>query len=278
MMITGITVLALAFCMPQLRAMDKPDFEKLLPIVLSAIRAGGRASASCSPGCWPRSCPTSPPRSTPRPPTSSTTSTSASSIPTPPRATEVVLSRIASLVVLVIGILFGLLTDRITDVMMWIVGALYGGYVMANVLKWYWWRFNGYGYFWGMMTGIAGAMFVPNLARIRRSAIPSTRSTRSRSSWSLSLVGCLLGTLLSKPEDEAILKEFYSTVHPWGFWGPIRHKVEQEDPGFQPNRDCNRDWTNVLVGIVWQLCLTALPIYLVLRNGPGSGRSWRCWS
>ena len=35
MMIAGITVLALAFCMPQLRAMDKPDFEKLLPIVLS---------------------------------------------------------------------------------------------------------------------------------------------------------------------------------------------------------------------------------------------------
>ena len=45
--------------------------------------------------------------------------------------------------------------------MMWIVGALYGGYVMANVLKWYWWRFNGYGYFWGMMTGIISAMIVP---------------------------------------------------------------------------------------------------------------------
>ena len=59
------------------------------------------------------------------------------------------------------GILFGLLTTRITDVMMWIVGALYGGYVMANVLKWYWWRFNGYGYFWGMMSGIVSAMIVP---------------------------------------------------------------------------------------------------------------------
>ena len=57
--------------------------------------------------------------------------------------------------------LFGLLTTRITDVMMWIVGTLYGGYVMANVLKWYWWRFNGYGYFWGMMAGIGGAMVVP---------------------------------------------------------------------------------------------------------------------
>ena len=31
LMIAGITVLALAFCMPQLRAMAKPDFEKVLP-------------------------------------------------------------------------------------------------------------------------------------------------------------------------------------------------------------------------------------------------------
>ena len=42
--------------------------------------------------------------------------------------------------------------------MMWLVGALYGGFVVANVLKWYWWRFNGYGYFWGMIAGIGGAM------------------------------------------------------------------------------------------------------------------------
>jgi hypothetical protein len=82
----------------------------------------------------------------------------------------------------------------------------------------------------------------------------------------LSLVGCLLGTWLSEPEDEAILKEFYRTVRPWGIWGPIRRKVEQEHPGFQPNRDCKRDWANVFVGIIWQLCLTALPVYVVLRN------------
>ncbi len=82
----------------------------------------------------------------------------------------------------------------------------------------------------------------------------------------LSLAGCLLGTWLSEPEDEAILKEFYRTVRPWGIWGPIRRKVEQEQPGFQPNRNCGRDWANVLVDIIWQLCLTALPVYLVLRN------------
>ena len=68
------------------------------------------------------------------------------------------LSRIVSFVFLAVGIVCGLLTTRITDVMMWLVGALYSGFVAANVLKWYWWRFNGYGYFWGMVAGIGGAM------------------------------------------------------------------------------------------------------------------------
>jgi Na+/proline symporter len=41
MMIAGITLLALAFCLPELRAMEKPDFERLLPIVLAkSVPAG----------------------------------------------------------------------------------------------------------------------------------------------------------------------------------------------------------------------------------------------
>jgi hypothetical protein len=183
---------------------------------------------------------------------------------------EVFLSRIASLAVLVVGILFGLLTTRITGVMMWIVGALYSGYVMANVLKWYWWRFNGYGYFWGMMSGIISAMFVPELAaRVVGHDINPLYTFPVI--FGLSVIGCLLGTLLSKPEDDAILMRFYRTVNPWGAWGPIRDRVLREDPAFQPNRSCGRDCANVMVGIVWQLCLTALPIYLVLQNWSWAG-------
>jgi len=87
----------------------------------------------------------------------------------------------------------------------------------------------------------------------------------------LSIVGCVLGTLWSEPEDEAILKNFYKTVNPWGAWRPIRDKVMRDDPTFQPNRNMGRDSANVLVGIVWQLCLTALPIFLVLRHWPWVG-------
>jgi hypothetical protein len=82
----------------------------------------------------------------------------------------------------------------------------------------------------------------------------------------ISLAGCLLGTLLTKPEDDEVLKAFYRRVRPWGFWGPILAKVQAEDPSFQPNPDFVRDMFNVVVGIAWQTSLIALPIYVVIRR------------
>ena len=142
---------------------------------------------------------------------------------------------------LAVGILFGLLTTRITDVMMWIVGALYGGYVMANVLKWYWWRFNGYGYFWGMMAGILSAMFAPGVAKIILGHSVSNTLYLFPFIFGISVIGSLLGTLLTPPEDDAVLKTFYKNVNPWGVWGPIREKVMREDPAFKPNPNFRRD-------------------------------------
>jgi Na+/proline symporter len=264
MMITGITVLALAFCLTDLKNMAKPDFEQILPTVLrdyvptgvvgfllaglmAAFMSNFAATLNAAPAYLVNDIykrffnPTMTPKA------------------------QVTWSRLASLGVLIVGVLFGLLTTRITDVMMWIVGALYGGYVMANVLKWYWWRFNGYGYFWGMMAGILSAMLVPEAATLLHLKVPNALYYFPVI-FGLSIVGCLLGTLLTKPEDDATLKSFYRTVNPWGAWGPIREKVLRDDPGFTPNPNFGRDLTNVAVGIVWQLCLTALPIYLVLRQ------------
>jgi hypothetical protein len=83
-----------------------------------------------------------------------------------------------------------------------------------------------------------------------------------------STAGCLLGTFTTPPSDEGTLVRFYKTVRPWGAWGPVRQRVIRENPGFQPNRDCARDWVNVTVGTLWQLCLVTMPIYLVLRSWP----------
>jgi hypothetical protein len=82
----------------------------------------------------------------------------------------------------------------------------------------------------------------------------------------VSLTGCLLGTLLTKPESDEVLMDFYRRVRPWGFWGPVLKKVLAEDPNFQRNRDFVRDMFNVAVGIPWQISLVALPLYIVIQE------------
>jgi hypothetical protein len=82
----------------------------------------------------------------------------------------------------------------------------------------------------------------------------------------ISLIGCLLGTFLTKPESDEVLIDFYRRVRPWGFWRPILKKVLAEDPSFKRNTDFLRDMFNIAVGIIWQIALVALPLYIVIRE------------
>lgn len=187
--------------------------------------------------------------------------------PTASNKVQVRMSYLTTILVVAVGIVFGFLTETITEVTLWIVGGLYGGYVAANVLKWHWWRFNGFGFFWGMIIGTLGALVVPPIVKY---FWPGTNTLYAFPAIFLfSALGCFLGTLLTKPEDEEILKKFYMTVRPWGFWKPIADKIKAEQPGFEPNTDCGRHWFNVIVGIIWQTSLVALPIYVVIQRPRG---------
>ena len=156
-MIAGITVLALVFLRGDVITGNKIDFEQVLPIVirdfvpvgLAGLLIAGLLAAFMS--------------------TFSGTINAAAAYlvndvykryfrPTAPAHEYIRASYVASLAVVVVGCIAGLYIrhggrrrrlDR--D---WAVGRLRG----ANILKWYWWRLNGFGYFWGMITGIAGAL------------------------------------------------------------------------------------------------------------------------
>lgn len=164
---------------------------------------------------------------------------------------------VVGILVVVVSIALGFMAKNVNDILQWIVGALYGGYIAANVLKWHWWRFNAMGFFWGMMTGIAAALVFPYIF----TGVPLY-------SWPLlfliSLAGSVAGTYLSPPTERKVLKSFYKNVRPWGFWEPIKEEVMAEDPSFQPNKRFGLDMFNVAIGIIGQCCLTLLPMYLVL--------------
>lgn len=164
---------------------------------------------------------------------------------------------IVGVVVVAIGVILGFFANNVNDILQWIVGGLYGGYVAANCLKWYWWRFNANGFFWGMAVGIAAALVMPYVTH----GLPLYW-------WPLlfvlSMIGCIVGTYAAPPTEEVTLKSFYSTVRPWGFWKPIHALVLADNPTFQANKRFKLDMFNVVLGIIAQLCLTILPMYFIL--------------
>lgn len=165
---------------------------------------------------------------------------------------------VTGIVVVAMGVLFGFFAKDVNEILQWIVSGLYGGYIAANVLKWYWWRFNANGFFYGMLTGVGGALVFSRLF----SGIEFLYYFPVL--FVLSVIGCLIGTYTAPPTDDTVLKKFYSTVRPWGFWKPVHQMVVLDNPSFQPNKRFGLDMFNVVLGIIAQLCLTVLPIYIVL--------------
>lgn len=178
--------------------------------------------------------------------------------PTASNKKIITMNYLMGVLVVVVGVFFGFMATNVNNLLQWIVGGLYGGYVAANCLKWYWWRFNANGFFWGMTIGIIGALVMAKFI-----------TSNTQLYWwpllfVLSMAGCIIGTYAAPPTNEATLKSFYKTVKPWGFWKPIHELVIIDDQAFVGNKRFRLDMFNVVLGIIAQLCLTILPIYLIL--------------
>ncbi|MBC8053163.1 MAG: Na+:solute symporter [Sphingobacteriaceae bacterium] len=178
--------------------------------------------------------------------------------PDAPTKKIMTLNYVVGIVVVAIGVVLGFFAKDVNSILQWIVGALYGGYIAANVLKWYWWRFNASGFFWGMFAGIAGALVFSRLFE----GIEFLNHFPLL--FLISVAGCIIGTYSAPPTDYEVLKKFYSNVKPWGFWKPIHNLVVAENPEFVANKRFGLDMFNVVLGILAQLCLTILPMYFIL--------------
>ncbi|MDD2764693.1 MAG: Na+:solute symporter [Opitutaceae bacterium] len=271
LMISGFTVMALVFFSPQIKAMGTQiDFEQILPdtlsnympagvlgLVLAGLLAAYMSNFAATVNAAPAYVVNDIYKRYVNPNAS--------------RRTLIVMSYFVSFAFVAIGILFGLHARDINQVTQWIVSALWGGYTAANILKWYWWRFNGYGYFWGMITGIAAALILSKFPFLYLWLYPDIAANlyplySFPVILTLSTIGCVLGTLLSRPEEDETLMKFYRQVRPWGFWKPVHDKVVQADPGFVSDANFKRDMFNIFIGIIWQTSLVVLPLYIVIRE------------
>ncbi|MHC5091835.1 MAG: sodium:solute symporter family protein, partial [Planctomycetota bacterium] len=208
LLITGITILGLVFFSEDLLAMgDKVDFEQVFPYVINNFIPPGLFGFLIA-GLLAAFMSTF----------SSTINAGAAYAandiykryinPNASSKKYVHVGYICSLGLVITGIVAGLMASSIDQMLQWIVAGLTGGYIAPNILKWYWWRLNGVGYFGGMIIGMSVSLILPV-------ALPGLHPLYGFPIiLVLSLAGTVVASLMSKPDDEQVTKNFYKNVRP----------------------------------------------------------------
>ena len=179
-----------------------------------------------------------------------------------PEATEkqlVLQSRIISIVVVVLGLLFSFRLSNINEIWGWLSLGLGAGLAIPLVLRWFWWRFNGWGFaagtLFGMLSAIIAKLFFPLIPEYLSFIIPS----------GISLLGCLLGTLFTDPVDSSVLHNFYIITRPFGFWGKIKKQYSAEEQR-SINKENRGDIFSTLIAVPWQIVLFMTGMMFMMKN------------
>jgi len=176
--------------------------------------------------------------------------------PLAPKLSERVLvlaGYVASLLIVGIGLTLSLaFADSVLGVWTAIVIQLFPAFLIPFALRWFWGRFNGAGFTMGVLGGFSAALAV------------SLLSNSLNEIWTLSLIGgvsllfSVLGTLCTRPVDEATRRSFYRRIRPLGLW-----------PGAWQADDLpehKRDLLRLPVAVSWQISTFLLPMLAVLQQ------------
>jgi Na+/proline symporter len=135
-------------------------------------------------------------------------------------------SRITTFVLMLLGLVVTSKLETISGAWKFIL-ACSGGIGLVLLLRWFWWRINA----WSEIAAILAPYAVYPFLMMK--GVSYEVSLMIIVAWST--VVWLAVTFLTKPTDEATLKQFYGKVHPGGIgWKVIAAKMPevQSDTGF----------------------------------------------
>lgn len=168
-------------------------------------------------------------------------------------------SRLSSLLIVVLGLAMIYYFQSLNEVWSWLTMGLGSGFIIPQVIRWYWWRFNGWGFaagvFSGMLMAFSQLLFYPNIDEISGFLLIT----------GVSAVASIVATLVTEPVDENVLIHFYKTTRPFGFWGPIKEKIadlHHEDV----KKEHRRDLRSILIAVPWQLVLFLTPMVFITKQ------------
>ena len=173
-------------------------------------------------------------------------------------------SRLASVAIVVVGMLFSYQIKNINEIWGWLTLGLGAGLSIPLVLRWYWWRFNGYGFAAGTVAGM--------LAAIATKLFVAASLNQQYQEYALflipsisSFIGCIIGTFLTEPTDLQVIDNFYKVTRPFGFWGIVRKNLPANIQQKIQNEN-RRDILSTFIAIPWQLILFMLGITFMMKR------------
>ena len=179
-----------------------------------------------------------------------------------PRASEKDLmfqARLASVGIVLLALLFSLTISNINEIWGWITMGIGAGMFIPQVIRWYWWRFNGYGFAIGTAVGMTAAV----LTKAFTGPIPEYTSFLIASGSSLA--GCILGTLLTPATENNVLENFYRVTRPFGFWSHIRGSLPRAVQS-KVNQENRRDIIATFFAVPWQVVLFLTGMMIVMKQ------------
>lgn len=173
---------------------------------------------------------------------------------------------LATLGMLLFGIIAGINAGSINKIWLWMQLGLAASMLLPNVLRWYWWRMNGWGYAAGTLLACVLSLavlfwkHVPALVAIHPEPVPNVYTPFV---YTVSLVGAIIVSLATQPVDHATLDEFYRRVRPRGHWGPVARRVGILPPLTGADGSAIRIIINVLLGGAAIMCTYFAVFYLI---------------
>ncbi|MCB9070673.1 MAG: sodium:solute symporter [Calditrichae bacterium] len=168
-------------------------------------------------------------------------------------------SRWASVIVVGAGLFLTSNVSSINDIWGWLTMSIGAGLFVPLLLRWYWWRMNGYGFAIGTLAGnlaaIAQRIWLPDVPEYWQFLLVS----------GIALFGTVAGSLATKPTDDAVLSHFFKTTRPFGFWRHIRENLP-ESQKISIRTENRRDIIAVCIAVLWQLSLFLMLMQIIFKQ------------
>jgi SSS family solute:Na+ symporter len=164
-----------------------------------------------------------------------------------------------AIAITVVAVYIGVAASSINDLWSWIIMSLMAGQLAPGLLRLYWWRCNAWGCVGGSVLGAAGAIsqriLIPEMGEVSQFLFTA----------GLSFLGTIVTSLITAPTPMPVLRHFYKTTRPFGFWGPLRSEITGSAREAMDKENRN-DIIAIPFTLLWQVTLFLLPMQLVTRT------------